>query len=195
MAVLKQNNCFFLLIITQLSFSFSVSVVAFLAALVADGATSNTSCQKCNNWNRKGKRPSVIINKIKRLHSRIRVAIFRPKIFFRGMWNKTEQTAVPSEFCLFRGREKPLNSVPNHFSEERNPRNSIPNHFSEEKNPWNSIPNHFPEEKNPRNSIPNHFWMRKTSEFHSEPFQKIRNLGIPFRIILGREKTSEFRSK
>ncbi len=118
------------------------------------------------------------------------------------MRNKTEQTAVPSEFRLFRGREKPLNSVSNHFSEERNPRNSIPNHFSEEKNSWNSIPNHFPEEKNPRNSVPNHFWMRKTSEFRSEPFsadkkpwnsvpnhfRKRKNFGILFQIISGKRK-------
>jgi hypothetical protein len=36
------------------------------------------------------------------------------------MQNKTEQTAVPSEFHLFCRREKPRNSVPNHFSEEKN---------------------------------------------------------------------------
>jgi hypothetical protein len=55
---------------------------------------------------------------------------------------------------LFRGREKP--------------RNSIPNHFSEEKNPW---------------------------EFYPKPFLDEKNLGIPFRTIFGREKTSEFRSE
>jgi hypothetical protein len=130
------------------------------------------------------------------------------------MQNKTEQTAVPSEFRLFRGREKPqsvLNhfseeknpwkSVPNHFSEQK-PQNSVPNYFSEEKIPWNSIPNHFSEEKNPWNSIPNHFWMRKTLEFRSEPFLeekkprnyvlnhflKRKNFGILFRIIFLREK-------
>jgi hypothetical protein len=70
----------------------------------------------------------------------------------------TEQTTVPSEFRLFRVREKLRNSVPNHFSKAKNPRNSVPNNFSEEKNPGNSIPNHF--------------WMRKTSEFHSKPFSE-----------------------
>jgi hypothetical protein len=56
--------------------------------------------------------------------------------------------------------------------------------------------------RNPRNCIVNHFWIRKTSEFHSEPFleeknprnsilnyfRKRKNLGIPFRIIFKREK-------
>jgi hypothetical protein len=30
--------------------------------------------------------------------------------------------------------------------------------------------------------------MRKTSEFHSEPFLEEKILGIPFQIIVGREK-------
>jgi hypothetical protein len=37
---------------------------------------------------------------------------FSDKKLFRGIRNKTEQTAVPSEFRLFSGREKPRNSVP-----------------------------------------------------------------------------------
>jgi hypothetical protein len=51
--------------------------------------------------------------------------------------------------------------------------------------------------------------MRKTSEFHSEPFLEEKKLGIPFQTIFGREnkpqnsiqnrfrkeKTSEFRSE
>jgi hypothetical protein len=121
------------------------------------------------------------------------------------MQNKTEQMAVPSEFRLFRRREKPRNSVPNHFLEEKNPRNSVLNHFSEEKNlgilyqtiSWkrktlgipfwtisrkrktHGIPfwTIFGWEK-PRNSVPNHF-------------RKGKNLGIPFWIIFVREKTSE----
>jgi hypothetical protein len=97
---------------------------------------------------------------------------FPTKKLFRGIRNKTEQTAVLSEFRLFCGREKPRNSAPNYFSEEKNPRNSVPNYFSEDKNPSNSILNHFSEEKNPRNSVPNNFWMRKTSEFCSELFSE-----------------------
>ncbi len=96
--------------------------------------------------------------------------------------NKTKQTAVLSEFRLFRGRKRPWNFVPNHFSEEKNTRNSIPKHFLEEKNPRKSVLNHFSEEKQP-------------SEFRSEPFLDEQNLGIPFRTNFGREKTSGFRSK
>jgi hypothetical protein len=67
--------------------------------------------------------------------------------------------------------------------------------FLEEKYPWNSVLNHFLEEKNPWSSIRNHFWMRKTSEFSSEPFSEEKNLGIRFRNIFGIEKTSKFRSQ
>jgi hypothetical protein len=62
--------------------------------------------------------------------------------------------AVLSEFRLFCRSEKP--------------RNSGSNHFSKEKNPWNSVPNLF--------------WMRKTSEFYSEPFleEKKPQNSVPF---------------
>jgi hypothetical protein len=70
--------------------------------------------------------------------------LFSDQKLFRGIRNKTEQTAVPSEFRLFRGREKPLNTISNHVSEEKNPQNSVPNHFSEEKNHRNSVPNSEP---------------------------------------------------
>jgi hypothetical protein len=92
----------------------------------------------------------------------------------------------PSEFHseLFLGREKPSEYCSKPFL------------------PQNSVLNHFSEEKNPRNSVPNHFWMRKTSEFPSEPFLeekkprnsvrnhfwKRKNFGILFRIIFGRKK-------
>ncbi len=134
---------------------------------------------------------------------------FSDKKLFRGIRNKTEQTPVPLEFCLFRRREKPRNFNLNHFpevkkprnffpsqfSEDKNPRNSIPNHFLEEKNSRNSIPNHFSEEKNPQNSVPTVFGWEKPRKSVLNHFRKGKSLGIPFRIILGGEKTSEFLSK
>jgi hypothetical protein len=78
----------------------------------------------------------------------------------------TEQAAVPSEFRPFRGRANPQNSVPNYFTEE----------------------------KNPQNSFPHNFWMRKTSEFHSEPFWKRKNFEIPFRTNSQNRKHSKIRS-
>jgi hypothetical protein len=102
--------------------------------------------------------------------------------------NKMEQMAVPSEFRLFQGREKPSEFCSEPFLWRTNPRNSVPNHFFKEKNP--------------RNSISNHFWMIKTSKFRSKPFseekkppisvpnhfRKRKNFRIPFWIIFGREK-------
>ncbi len=92
------------------------------------------------------------------------------------MQNKTEQMAVPSEFRLFRGREKPRNSVPNHFLEVKNTRNSVPNHFLEQKNLgilYQTIS-----------------WKRKTLWI---PFRTIswkrKTLGIPFRTISRKRKT------
>jgi hypothetical protein len=92
------------------------------------------------------------------------------------MQNKTEQTAVPSEFRLFRGREKPRNSVPNNFSEEKNPRNFILNHFSVVKTfvilfrtiSWKKKPLEFRSEP--------FFEREKPTEFCSEPVLDENNL-------------------
>jgi hypothetical protein len=118
----------------------------------------------------------------------IRVAIFLQKII---QWNAGQdgtdgrfvgispvsQKRKTSELSskLFLGREKPSKFRSKQFLGGENSWNFVPNHFSEEKNPWNSIPNRFSEEKNPQNSVPNHFWMRKTSEFCSEPFLEEKN--------------------
>jgi hypothetical protein len=124
----------------------------------------------------------------------IRVSIFWQRIILRNAGQDgTDSSSVgippvsqkrkTSELSskLFLGREKPSKFC------------SKP--FLEGENSWNSIPNRFSEEKNPQNSVPNHFWMRKTSEFCAEPFLDEKNLGILFRTISGREKTSKFRSE
>jgi hypothetical protein len=109
-----------------------------------------------------------------------RVAIFRQKKFSAEYRRILKRRQFRQNSAYLRKRNtSELRSEP--FSEEKNPRNSVPNHFSEEKNPCHSLPNQF--------------WMRKTSEFCSEPFLKRKNLGIPFRIIFAREKISEFPSE
>jgi hypothetical protein len=98
-----------------------------------------------------------------------------------------EQTGVPSEFRLFRGREKPSEFHSETFLGRENPWNSVPNHFRMIK-PWNSFPNHFQRRKL-WNSVSNHFWKKKKSEFHSELFSEEKTLENPFQTIFGTEKT------
>jgi hypothetical protein len=85
----------------------------------------------------------------------------------------------PSEFCSepFLGREKPSEFCSEQFLGREKPTEFHSELFLEEKtSAFCSLP--ISEEKKPRNSVLNHF-------------QKRKNLGIPFRIIFGREKTSE----
>jgi hypothetical protein len=110
------------------------------------------------------------------------------------MQNKIEQAAVPSEFRLFRRREKPQ-SVLNHFSAEKKPLEirSKPflrretSEFCSETFLGRENPSEF-------HSVP-FLGREKPLEFRSEPFFDEKNLGIPFRTIFGREKTSELRSE
>jgi hypothetical protein len=96
------------------------------------------------------------------------------------MQNKTEQMAVPSEFRLFRGREKPQNSVPNHFSKEKTSEfRSKPFLSRENPSEFHSEPFHGRE---------------KPTEFRSELFLDEKNLGIPFRIIFGKKKRKKPRN-
>ncbi len=126
-------------------------------------------------------------------------------------WN-TEQTAVPSEFRLFRGREKPTEFRSEPFlGRDLNPSRKrktlrIPFRTISQKRNTLGIPfrtiyrkgkpsefrsEPFSEEKNPRNSVPNHFWMRKTSEFRSEPFSEEKKLSNSILNQFSKTKTSE----
>jgi hypothetical protein len=100
---------------------------------------------------------------------------FSDKKFFRGIRNKTEPTAVPSEFCLFRERENleiPFRAI----SRKRKPLGI----------PFQTI---FGWEK-PGNSVPNYFRKgRNLGILFRTIFGREKNLGIPFRTIFGRENT------
>jgi hypothetical protein len=80
------------------------------------------------------------------------------------------------------------------FLRRENPRNSVPNHFSEEK----TLGILFWTISRKRKTLGIRFrtisW-KKPTELRSEPFLDEKNLRIPFWIIFGREKSSEFRSE
>ncbi len=108
---------------------------------------------------------------------RARVAIFWHKIIPRNIEQVgTDGSSVGILLVSRRRKTSEFRSEPFLGREKQN---SIPSHFSEEKNPRNSVPNHFSEEKNPRNSVPNYSRKRKT-------------LGISFQTIFRREKPRNF---
>jgi hypothetical protein len=103
------------------------------------------------------------------------------------------RTRKTSEFRSeqFLGREKPSEFRSEPFLERE-----TPSEFRSEPNLGKRKPSEFPSEpflerENPSEFRSEQFLDEKTSEFRSEPFSEKKYLGIPFRIIFGREKTWE----
>jgi hypothetical protein len=89
------------------------------------------------------------------------------EIPLRTISRKKKTLGIP--FRTIFGREKPWNSVPNHFRKRKNLGIPFWTILGREK-PQNSVPNHFWKKNNFRILFWTNFWNRKHSKIRSKPF-------------------------